>query len=243
MQKVDKTSPVPLYYQLKNILVELIENEELQPDDPIPPERELCEYHGVSRMTVNKAVVSLVNQGVLYREQGKGTFVAPHKGKYTLSGLFGFTEDMERRGLTVRTTLISFEKKEATKKILETLKLEDHQPVFEITRLRYVEEEPYALETAYIPVYLCETLTADMLQDHSLYGLLTGEFGLQIEHAYQTIEPVLMNDYESNMLDVKKNKLALLFSRRTYVKGNIPMEMTKAIYRSDRYKFEVTLQR
>ncbi|SEO57633.1 GntR family transcriptional regulator [Propionispora vibrioides] len=243
MKKVDKNSPVPLYYQLKNILVELIENEELQPDDPIPPERELCEYHGVSRMTVNKAIISLVNQGVLYREQGKGTFVATHKGKYTLSGLFGFTEDMERRGLSVRTTLISFEKKAATKKIQETLKLEEHQPVFEITRLRYVEEEPYALETAYIPVYLCETLTADMLQDHSLYSLLAGEFGLQIEHAYQTIEPVLMNDYESNMLDVKKNKLALLFSRRTYIKGTIPMEMTKAIYRSDRYKFEVTLQR
>lgn len=243
MKKVDKNSPIPLYYQLKDIIVELIENEELQPNDPIPPERELCEYHAVSRMTVNKAIISLVNQGVLYREQGKGTFVAAHKEKYMLSGLFGLTEDMQRRGLTVHTKLISFDKKAVTKKLQSNLKLTDSQPVFEITRLRYVQDEPYALETAYIPVYLCESLSAEMLENHSLYDLLAGTYGLQIEHAYQTIEPVLANEYESNLLEMKKNKLAFLLSRRTYIKGNIPMEVTKAIYRSDRYKFEITLNR
>src|SRR5690606_39612226 len=71
MRKVDKNSRVPLYYQLKEIIQEMIENEELQPNEPIPTERELCEIHGISRMTVREAIMALVNEGVLYREQGR----------------------------------------------------------------------------------------------------------------------------------------------------------------------------
>jgi GntR family transcriptional regulator len=243
MKKVDKSSPVPLYYQLKEIICELIENEELTADEPVPTERELCEFHGVSRMTVNKAIMSLVNEGVVYRERGKGTFIVKNKEKHRLSALRGFTEEMECRGLAVKTQMISFRKKMATKKLQQELKLPPEQQVFEITRLRYVSGEPYALETAYIPVALCEALNEDMLVNHSLYSVLAQEFALEMEYAYQTIEPVLINDYESQFLGVEKNTLALLFSRRTYLKDDTPMEVTKAIYRGDRYKFEVMLQR
>lgn len=76
MKIVSKSSPLPLHYQLKMILQEMIENEELLPGDTIPTERELCEIQKISRMTVNKAILSLVSEGILYREQGKGTFVA-----------------------------------------------------------------------------------------------------------------------------------------------------------------------
>ena len=85
MKKIVKDSPLPLHYQLKQILLEMIENELLKPGDSIPSERELCEAQDVSRMTVNKAILSLVNEGVLYREQGKGTFVAKPKINQNLS--------------------------------------------------------------------------------------------------------------------------------------------------------------
>lgn len=240
---MDKSSPGPLYYQLKNIICELIENEELKAHDPVPTERELCEYHGVSRMTVNKAIMSLVNEGLVYRERGKGTFVVQNKEKHQLSALLGFTEEMQRRGLEVRTEMISFQKKKATKKLQQELQMTTDQEVFEITRLRYVSNEPYALETAYIPVRLCENLDENMLKNQSLYTVLAGRFGLEMDYAYQTIEPVMINDYESEFLHVEKKSLALLFSRRTYLKDNTPMEVTKAIYRGDRYKFEIMLQR
>ena len=243
MRRVDKDSPLPLYYQLKDCIAEMIENEELKPDDPIPSERELCEYHGVSRMTVNKAITSLVTEGLLYREQGRGTFVAPGKEKHQLSNLLGFTEEMRRKGLTVDTRLLSFRRKPATKKLQQELQLSGDQDVFEITRLRFVSGEPYALETAYLPVQLCDRLSADMLDSRSLYDVLNREFGLQVEYAFQTIEPAAVNEYESELLAVKSGALALLFSRRTYLKNNVPMEVTKAIYRGDRYKFEVVLRR
>lgn len=243
MKKVDKESPIPLYYQLKNIISEMIENEELKADEVVPTERELCEYHGISRMTANKAIASLVNEGLLYRERGKGTFVVKDKEKHPLHNLLGFTEDMLRRGISIHTRILSFRRKPATKKLQHDLQLKEHEEVFEICRLRSVSGEPYAIETAYLTAALCEGLSAEMLENNSLYGILEKQFGLQIEYANQTIEPVLVNDYESEMLQVKQKTLALMFSRLTYAKKDIPFEVTKAIYRSDRYKFEITLKR
>ncbi|MEW9122594.1 MAG: GntR family transcriptional regulator [Thermotaleaceae bacterium] len=243
MKKVNKNSFVPLYYQLKDSITELIENEELKPREPIPSERELCEYHGVSRMTVNKAISGLVSEGLLYREQGKGTFVAFPKERHSLSALRSFTEDMKRQGLIVETKMISFQRKPVTKKIEKVLQLKKSEEVFEIRRLRIVSGEPYALETAYIPTYLCEDLSTEKLESGSLYSTLQEEYKIEIDYAYQTIEPVIIDEYERMLLKVEKGSLGLLFSRKTYSKDHTPIELTKAIYRSDKYKYEVMLKR
>jgi GntR family transcriptional regulator len=243
MKKVNKNSPVPLYYQLKDIISELIEDEELKPNDPIPPERELCEYHGVSRMTVNKAIANLVNEGLLYREQGKGTFVAKPKEGYQLSRLLSFTEDMKAKGMQVDTRIISFHKKSATRKIQKILSLTEKEEIFEIKRLRVVDGEPYAIETAYLPVSLCEGLTLEKLDKRSLYDILLSEYGLKMDYAHQTIEAVILDEYESGILQVPENSIALMLSRKTYLEGDKPMELTKAVYRGDKYKFEVVLRR
>lgn len=243
MKKVNKNSPVPLYYQLKDIISELIEDEELKPGDPIPPERELCEYHEVSRMTVNKAIANLVNEGLLYREQGKGTFVAKPKEGYQLSRLLSFTEDMKAKGFRVDTRIISFQKKSATRKIQKALKLSDKEEVFEIKRLRLVDDEPYAIETAYLPYRLCEGLTRENLDNNSLYDILNREYGIRMDYAEQTIEAVILDDYESSILQVPEKSIALMLSRKTFLEGDRPMEFTKAVYRGDKYKFEVVLRR
>ncbi len=243
MKKVNKNSPIPLYYQLKDIICELIENEELKPNDPIPPERELCEYHGISRMTVNKAITNLVNEGLLYREQGKGTFVAKPKEGYQLSRLLSFTEDMKAKGLKVDTRIISFHKKSSTRKIQKALGLSEKEDVYEIKRLRLVEGEPYALETAYLPVKLCEGLTMEKLDNKSLYDVLRNEYGLSMDYAHQTMEAVILDEYESSILQVSEKSIALMLSRKTYLEDDKPMEFTKAVYRGDKYKFEVVLRR
>lgn len=243
MKKVDKNSQIPLHYQLKNIISELIDNEEIKADEIVPTERELCEFHGISRMTVSKAIASLVNEGRLYRERGKGTFVVKNKEKHQLENLLGFTEDMKRRGISITTQIISFQRRVPTKKMQQDLLLENQQEVFEITRLRNVDGEPYALEIAHIPTKLCESLTADMLENNSLYHLLENKFDIQVDYGKQTIEPTLVNDYESELLNIKQKTLALMFSRLTYSKQNIPIEVTRSIYRSDRYKFEIMLKR
>ena len=107
MRKASKGNPLPLYYQIKEIILEMIKNEQLGPGDAIPSERELCAIQGVSRMIVNKAILELVNEGTLYRVQGKGTFVSKPKEYQKLSQLTGFTEEMASKGYNTDTKILS----------------------------------------------------------------------------------------------------------------------------------------
>ncbi len=243
LRKVSKQNPLPLYYQLKEIIQEMIENEELKPGDPVPPERELCEIHGISRMTARKAIMALVNEGILYREQGKGTFVSEPKIKQQLSQLRGFTEEMAEKGLKTDTQILSFKIKEATKKIRSHLNMDEkNNKVIEIRRLRIVEDEPFAIEIVWIPFNMCPDLQKDMLEGKSLYKIFKEKYGYTLDYAKQTIEPIMLNEYESDLLNLDIKSLALLFRRKTYLDDGRVIEYTKAIYRSDKYKYEVLLK-
>lgn len=244
MRKVSKESPLPLYYQLKELLLKMIENEVLKPGDPIPTERELCEMHDISRMTARKAVMALVNEGEVYREQGRGTFVAKPKISKQISNLEGFTEEMNKKGFSTKTKLLSFKIKKATKDNRKQLNLsEEENKVIEIKRLRYVNEEPFAIEIAWIPYDLCPDMTRQDLEGNSLYKLLEEEYNYKLEYAKQTIEPLIMDEYESELLNQKEQAIALLFRRKTYLDDDRIIEYTKAIYRGDKYKYEIRLDR
>ena len=95
---IHRNSPIPIYYQLKEILLKKIRTGEWVPGALIPSERELCETYGISRMTARQAISDLVNEGVCYREQGRGTFVSPRKIQQQLQHLSGFTDDIRARG-------------------------------------------------------------------------------------------------------------------------------------------------
>lgn len=243
MQKISKNNPLPLYYQIKNIIREMIENEELKPGEMIPAERELCEIQGVSRMTVNKAIMDLVNEGIVYREQGKGTFVSVPKEKQQISKLKSFTEQMEHKGLMSSTHILSFIVKPATKqlKLILNLQTEDSS-VIEIIRLRISGEEPLAIETVWISNNTFKDLTADVIEGKSLYSIFREKYGVNPTKAKQTIEPIILSEYEANLLNQKQNSLALMFRSTSYLKDGSPIEHTNAIYRSDRYKYEIILE-
>lgn len=243
MRKVSKDNPLPLHYQIKEILQEMIEDEELKPGDMIPTERELCEFHGVSRMTVNKAIMSLVNQGLVHREQGKGTYVSKVKPRKEISNLKGFTEEMKDNGVKTDTEILSFEIKKTTKQIKDALELENgNSKVIEINRLRRIEDEPVAIEKVWLPYNLFKDMTEEMIAGKSLYNLFRNRYSYKLEKAKQTIEPMLIDEYEAKLLNQKENALALVFNRVTFMADNIPVEYTKAIYRSDIYKYEVVLR-
>ncbi|MDR6224120.1 GntR family transcriptional regulator [Desmospora profundinema] len=243
MGRVSKQSPIPLYYQLKEILQAMIDNEEFKPGDAFPPERELCEIHGISRMTARKAVMALVNEGVLYREQGKGTYVAKPKPKHLLTKLRGFTDEMEEKGLTVDTSILSFETVEATLNLRKNLKMKEHQDrAVEIKRLRMVDGAPFALETVWLNQAMVPGLSREWLEGGSLYTVLKQQYRYQPSYARQTIEPIQLNEFESGLLGLEPDSLALLFRRTTFLENEEIMEYTKCIYRSDQYKYEVILQ-
>jgi GntR family transcriptional regulator len=243
LRKISRDNPIPLHYQLKEVLQEMIENEVLKPGESIPTERELCEIQGISRMTVNKAIMSLVNEGLIYREQGKGTFVSIEKVNHEISRLKGFTEQMKENGVVSKTKMLSFKVIEATKQYRFELKIpKEESKVIEIKRLRFSDEEPVAIETAWIPYYLFNDMTKEMIENKSLYAILREKYGYHPYKAKQTIEPIMLNEYESKLLNQENRALALIFRRTTYLENEVPIEYTKAIYRSDKYKYEVILK-
>jgi GntR family transcriptional regulator len=239
---INKSSPIPIYYQIQEFIKELIENGELRPGDSLPPEREYAERYQISRMTVRQAFTQLVNEGYLYRMQGKGTFVAERKIEQPLQGLTSFTEDMKSRGLEPGSQLIHFEIIPATKQIAGQLLIAEYGPVYEIKRIRMADSVPMAIETNYISANLVKGLT-EQIVNKSLYAHIEGQLDLRIDSASQIIESSIASQSEANYLKISKGAPVMLIQRNTFLKDNTPVEFVKSVYRADRYKFMIQMKR
>lgn len=242
MKLVNKNIEIPLHIQLMKIIREMIDLGDLKPGDSIIPERELCNIQNVSRMTVNKAIVNLVNEGFLYRVQGKGTFVSAQKERNRFSSMQGFTEVMKNKGMDIKTDILSFEENEKDEYIRQVLKINNEdEKVYRVERLRYIENEPFGIEISYIPKSICNNLKNDLKESNSLYHIINEVYGYKMKKAEQIIEPMILSEEESKLLKQSKNTLALKLKRTSYTDGDLPVEYTISIFRSDKYQYEITL--
>jgi GntR family transcriptional regulator len=241
---IKKNSPIPIYYQLGEIIKELIEKGELQPGDSLPAEREYAEKFQISRMTVRQAFTQLVHDGYLHRIQGKGTFVAERKPKIeqTLQGLTSFTEDMKARGMKAGSQLVDFEIIPATSLIANQLGIQEYGPVYEIKRIRLADDVPMALETNYISANFIKGLT-EQIVNQSLYSYIEDQLNLRIDHASQVIESSIANQLEADYLKIQLGAPVMLIQRNTFLKDGTPVEFVKSSYRADRYKFMIQMNR
>lgn len=239
---IDKNSPIPIYYQLEEHIKELIEKGELMPGDALPAEREYAEQYQISRMTVRQAFTQLVNEGYLYRLQGKGTFVSDRKIEQALQGLTSFTEDMKARGLVPGSKLIHFEIIPASLQIASQLSIQENGPVYEITRIRLADNVPMALETNYISANLVKGLT-EQIVNQSLYAYIEEQLNFRIDHASQVIESSIASEQEAECLKINKGSPILLIQRNTFLSDGTPVEFVKSSYRADRYKFMIQMKR
>lgn len=241
---IDRDSPLPYYYQLKEFLVEQIESGNWKSGQQLPSEPEFCQRLGVSRTVVRHALQELVYEGLLYRQQGKGTFVAePKISESLVQSLSGFYEDMEDRGLTPVSQVLEQSLTPANKKVAEYLEVPVGTPVIKIERLRSVNGEPIVLVTTYLPYETCPALMEEDLSRQSLYALLEGKYGLEIARGRRTLEVVPASEYEARLLGVEENAPLVLLNSVSYLKDGRPIEYFHALHRGDRSKFEVELVR
>ncbi len=240
---LDKYSPIPLYYQLAEHLRAQIANGELKPGDQIPPERELCEQAGISRMTARQAVSYLVQQGVLEAHIGKGTFVAAPKLAYDVHHLLGFTEKMMGEGYPITSRVIEQALVVPPTNIAARLQLRPKSKALKLIRLRLVADMPHLLETTYVPAALCPNLETVDFSQTSLYVLLEQRYDLPLAHAEQTLEATTANDFEAPLLGLSKGAPMMLLEGVTFTTGNRPVEHFVALYRADRFKFKIDSQR
>lgn len=242
MEKINKNSTIPLHIQLSSIIKKMINDGQLKEGDSIMPERELCSLQNISRMTVNKAIVGLVSEGLLYRVQGKGTFVAKNKKKYQFSNVKGFTDVMKEKGIKIRTDILSFEMEVPSELIKRKLQIiSEETNVYKVVRLRYTDGEPFGIETVYLSEDTCKGFTKRMLDNNSLYKMLSEDYNYKIQRAEQVIEPIIMSEEECNILGAEKGALALKLQRNSYTIEGQPIEYTISIFRSDKYQYEIIL--
>lgn len=243
MSTIFRKSPLPRYYQLKEIMREKIRNGEWLPGDLIPSERELGEQYGISRMTARQAITELVNEGLFYREQGKGTFVSRHKITQQLIRLTGFTEDIRARGQRPGTRVISAEMVAADEMIAERLRIKAGELIFRLRRLRLADDEPLAIETSQLHFQGCERLLEEDLEQNSLYRLLENKYGLPLMEAEQELEAGLAGDKEAELLNISIGSPVLFIRRTTYTDRDQPIEYAKSVYCGSKYTFFTNMKR
>ncbi|GCE05256.1 GntR family transcriptional regulator [Dictyobacter aurantiacus] len=243
MSTVFRKGPLPRYYQLKEIMREKIRLGEWKPGDLIPSERELGEQYGISRMTARQAITELVNEGLFYREQGKGTFVSRHKITQQLLHLTGFTEDIRARGQRPGTKVLTAKMSPADETTAERLRIKTGQPIFYLQRLRLADDEPLAVEVSHLSFMGCEKLLEEDLEQNSLYRLLETRYGLPLVEAEQEIEAGLFDEASAQLLKVPVNSAALFTRRTTYTERDTPIEYARAMYCGNKYTYYTNLKR
>ena len=243
MDMIDKNSPIPIYFQLRETIQEMINRGELTPGSAIPSEREYAEKFQVSRMTIRHAITQLVNSDYLYRIQGKGTFVAERKKvEQPNLGLMSFTEDMIARGMIPGSKLINYTIIPSDKAMAKQLSIQEHGPVYEIKRIRLADGLPMAIETNYLPANLVKGLTEEIISK-SLYSYIEERLKLKIDHTSQVIESSVADLVESKYLHIKKGAPVLHIQRHSFLADGTPFELVKYVYRADRYKFTLKMNR
>ena len=243
MSTIYRNSPLPRYYQLKEIMRERVRAGEWKPGDLIPSERELGETYGISRMTARQAITDLVNEGLFYREQGKGTFVSRNKITQQLIRLTGFTEDIRARGQQPSTKVLSAQMSPANETTAERLRIQAGQIVFYLQRLRLADGEPLAIESSHLSFRGCEKLLEEDLEQNSLYRLLETKYSLPPMEAEQELEAGLAGNEEAQLLKIPIGSSVLFTRRTTYTDRNQPIEYAKAVYCGNKYTFYTHMKR
>lgn len=233
---IDKNSPIPVYYQLKNDFIKKIASGVWKAGECISSERELCEIYDVSRMTIRQAIGELVQEGILTRKKGKGTFVCEQK--VNQKDMMSFTEMIKQSGRSLQTKVVEFE-------IIDTP--EDIQDVFildrlyKISRKRIVDNECIAVETVYIPVDYCGHLNKEMLEG-SLYKVLEG-FGYIITNSNSSIVAVNVDDETRKILECEIDTPILKVVSKTFTNTDKLLFLEEAFYKSDKFTLQVNISR
>jgi GntR family transcriptional regulator len=235
-QTLDRQSVVPLYFQIRQSLLDQIRSEELKPGDSVPSEQAISAQFGVSRMTVRQALKSLADLGVIYSRRGKGTFVADNKLEKSFRQVLSFTEEMTARGSTASSRLLRFCVEPADEPAAAALRLPVGEKLNSLKRLRLADSVPMGIEWSRIPLRLCPDLQKTLSPSGSLYHTLTQHYGIKIAVTDEVAEAGLADTEQAQLLHIPRRSPVLLFSRISYVESGKAVEYVVSIYRGDRYK-------
>jgi DNA-binding GntR family transcriptional regulator len=236
--RVDRSSPVPLYFQVAQRLEELIESGQLTPGTRLENEIALADQLGLSRPTMRQAIQYLVDKGLMLRKRGVGTQVMHTRVRRTVE-LTSLYDDLSRSHRQPRSDVLSFGVITAPDEIAVALALPAGTSVLALERLRYAQDEPLALMHNYLPEGLLD-ITEEQLAKQGLYDLMR-EAGIRLRLADQTIGARKANATEARLLGEVRGAPLLTMTRTAYDDAGVAVECGVHVYRASIYSFELTL--
>ncbi len=242
MKNLSRSSKVPLYYQLYEILHDQIQDGIWQAEDMLPTEIELVNSYGLSRATVRQAFDLLVNEGWVYRRRGQGTFVSRPVFEQNINRIVSFWDDMHQRGLKPGTRVLSSEVIEAAEDVVEYLEIEKNQELASLVRLRLADGEPLSVEHSLLVHSYCPGVLDQDYANRSLRKMLAEEYNLHITNAKQKIRALPATKYLADLLKIDEAAPLLHIDRISYTEDGIPIEYLRINLRGDRYTFHSVLQ-
>lgn len=237
---INKYSNIPLYFQLKNLIIEKIENGEYAPDSKIPSEQELCEIYNISRPTVRQAVTELANNGYLYKEKGKGTFVSKPKTSIDIKVYTGFTDSILDNELTHERELVLSDIISVNnyKRLAEVFKLGYNQ-IIDFAQISFItshNNEVLSFNTSYIPLSLFPNIIEDVKNRKPSYDILRGKYPLLPTNTKSTLEVIYSDQKDSQFLMVQSGLPLIRIENIIYSKSGQVVEYIISKYRADKCK-------
>ena len=241
--RINPESSVSIYLQVADQIKEDIKDRKLKAGDMLPPDHFYCTALGISHMTVKKAIDVLVNEGIVYRKKGVGTFIPEAKIVQSLFALSGFTGDNEKKGNKIESLVLTFSRIAADESVAEYLRIEPGTLVVNLKRIRYMNNIPVALEDSYVNLQgqNAELIFEKDFKKASLYRYLSEECGINLKYAEETIEVSGASSRICEYLEIAQGRPVFLLSRTSFDENNQAIEYVKSIYRADRYIFSAIL--
>jgi GntR family transcriptional regulator len=224
----------PLYSRIQEYIAELILTGKILPASKIQSEREFSEELGVSRMTVRKAITELVNEGLLERKHGSGTYVSKPKVTYEFTEMVSYVQAMQQRNLSTASQLLEFSEIVASRRLANLLKIEIGNPIYRVALIRFANRVPVILERDFFPCHQFPKLEDWDMEKSSVLDLLTSVYGIKVGRISQTIEAITAVDTVAQQLRVEEGFPLLMLSRIIYNEDpQNPVVLSQDLLRSD----------
>lgn len=238
--ELNKNLLLPLYHQVKNYLEEKILSEEWGVGHQLPTEKELAAQFNVSSITIKRAIHELVNEGLLYRQSGKGTFVIKKEEK-NLSQLVSLKSESGESKHHPHKTL-SFKKERAAKKVADIFDIKTNHSVYKIIRVKLEEDLPIALEYSYVPANKFPDLNPKTFENDLLYDMFIKKYQMKLDKAKVYFSVVLAEKIEADILNVPIGEQLFVIERHTLTTDGKVIEYSQFIMKPDQTKYFVEIK-
>ncbi|MGQ9684629.1 MAG: GntR family transcriptional regulator [Anaerolineae bacterium] len=237
-----RESKLPIYQQLYEILRGKIVRGEWQPGALLPSETELIEQYSVSRVTARQALDALVQEGLIHRQRGRGSFVSHPTVEQALTRLVSFTDDMRQRGFTPGTQVLETGLLPAPPDIAARLSIQPGEELLRLVRLRLADGEPMSVEETHLVHRYCPGLLELDYRSQPLREILERRYGIRWSRARQQMQAINATAEQARVLSVKRGAALLYIERVSYSMEEIPIEFLRLYHRGDRYTLHAELR-